>query len=103
MIELLAYLIIDGDNLRAGSLDLRLWGIDAPEISTPEGVAAKHVLIALTSGKTITCEPMGLGPYGRTIARCYADGADLGCVMVSSGYAFDWPKYSSGYYRECAN
>jgi endonuclease YncB( thermonuclease family) len=35
--------------------------------------------------------------YGRTVARCRADGRDLGTKMVRAGMALAFVRYSSAY------
>jgi hypothetical protein len=41
---------------------------------------------------------MNLDQYGRTVAACSADGADLGEWLVHNGLALDWPQFSKGRY-----
>lgn len=93
---------IDGDTIRAGDLHLRLWGIDAPELSHPSGAAARQALISLIAGQDLSCERKG-HDHGRLVARCVRDdGQDLACLMVAAGQAADWPRYSGGAYAPCA-
>jgi endonuclease YncB( thermonuclease family) len=40
-----------------------------------------------------------LDRYGRTVATCSVDGADLGEWLVRGGLALDWPQYSNGKYE----
>ena len=98
-----SYSITDGDTLRSGDTRIRLWGIDAPEAKRPGGFAATRHLERLTAGQVLTCMPVDTDRYGRTVARCaLPDGTDIACAMVAAGRARDWPKYSGGYYSECA-
>jgi endonuclease YncB( thermonuclease family) len=87
----------DGDTLRLAGQRIRLAGLDAPELDQkcldaeghewPCGIAAKKRLGALVTRTRIVCEPQDRDRYGRLIARCRANGADLGGQMVSEGLA----------------
>ena len=102
LIALTSYSITDGDTIRSGDLRLRIWGIDAPEKGRPGGQAATEALTGITAGQPLACEEMDVDRYGRTLARCILpDGRDIACEMVKAGHAWDWPKYSGGYYAAC--
>lgn len=104
----LAAEVIDGDGLRLDGESIRLWGIDAPEVGqdceAPGGVTldcgafAKGLLASLTSRGQVECETVDTDRYGRTVARCYVDGLDLGSMMVAAGWALDFERYSGGFY-----
>jgi endonuclease YncB( thermonuclease family) len=98
--------VIDGDSLRAGNDNIRLIGIDAPELRQSCrdehgrewtcGRAAKARLAALIGGAEVACTARGHDRYGRTLAVCSAgDIADLGETLVREGYAVDY--YQGGY------
>src|SRR5438046_7903644 len=66
---------IDGDSLMVGSSEIRLHGIDAPELTqtcTRDGqpwscgTAAADQLSKLIAGQPVTCVSMGQDRYGRT-------------------------------------
>ncbi len=93
--------IVDGDTLIIQKTQIRLFGIDAPELNHPFGKNAKWALVNLCKGKKIRAEITARDDYGRTVAHCYLDdGRDLSAEMVSLGLAIDWPKFSNGKYRE---
>ncbi len=105
------FTVVDGDTLIVAGVRIRLWGIDAPEIAQlcqnaegadwQCGLAAKQFLETAVSGSTLVCERRAEDRYGRTVAVCkYGADFDVAAVMVSNGYALDWPKYSGGAYRE---
>lgn len=95
----LAY-VVDGDTLVIKKSQIRLFGIDAPELNHPYGQKAKWALVSLCKGKTVQAKIIEQDDYGRTVARCYlADGRDLSAEMVKLGLAIDWPKFSDGEYR----
>lgn len=96
--------VIDGDTFDREPYRYRLWGIDAPESAYvcpdgyPAGREATRVLGALLSNSQVSCEDMGRDRYGRVVARCFAHGQDIAAIMVREGFAWDWPRYSRGYY-----
>jgi endonuclease YncB( thermonuclease family) len=89
--------VVDGDTLRIGGTRIRLTGLDAPEIdqtcSDGQGVSwacgreARGFVVALVAHRAVDCQGSGVDRYGRTLARCSADGADLGAQIVSAGWA----------------
>ncbi|MDD9922255.1 MAG: thermonuclease family protein [Boseongicola sp.] len=92
--------IVDGDTLRIKNIQVRLFGIDAPELNHPYGRKAMWALRGLCKGKIVRAEITDEDKYGRTVACCFLpDGRDLSAEMVSRGWAIDWPKYSGGKYR----
>lgn len=99
--------VIDGDGIELNGVDYRLWGVDAPEkaqecerggLPYPCGQDAKDALTALVKGKAVICETLYLDRYKRPVARCEADGLDLGSAMVRQGWAIDYRRFSKGYY-----
>ena len=92
--------VIDGDSLVINKTQVRLHGIDAPEINHPYGKKAKWAMVTLCKGQTISAEILAEDDHGRTVARCrLADGRDLSAELVKLGLAIDWPKFSGGEYR----
>jgi endonuclease YncB( thermonuclease family) len=100
--------IIDGDTLEIHGTRIRLWGIDAPEssqlcrgedsIQYRCGARAANDLDAFITRRVVTCAPVSMDQYGRTVASCTVDGVDLGDWLVRNGFALDWPQYSKGRY-----
>lgn len=92
--------VVDGDTLVIQKTQIRLFGIDAPEMNHPYGNKAKWALVSLCKGHAVRAEIAEKDDYGRTVARCYLqDGRDLSAEMVRLGLAIDWPKFSGGIYR----
>lgn len=92
--------VTDGDTIVIRKTQIRLFGIDAPEIDHPFGKKAKWALVYLCKGQTVRAEVAEQDAHGRTVARCYLqDGRDLSAEMVKLGLAIDWPKFSGGKYR----
>lgn len=92
--------IIDGDSLVIRKTQVRLFGVDAPEMNHPYGQKAKWALVKLCKGQTVTATIIECDAHGRTVAKCRLnDGRDLSAEMVKLGLAIDWPKFSGGIYR----
>ena len=102
MIEILAAYIIDGDTFAVGRDRYRLWGIDAPEITSTQGRRAAGQLADLMNQGPWYCIPKAQDKYGRTVVQCLdAQGADLGCTLISRRAAEEWTYFSGGYYQSC--
>lgn len=92
--------VVDGDTLTIQNTQVRLFGIDAPELDHPYGKNAKGALLSLCKGYDVRAEIITQDAHGRTVARCsLADGRDLSAEMVKLGLAIDWAKFSNGAYR----
>lgn len=93
--------VVDGDTIKIKKCQIRLFGIDAPELNHPYGKKAKSALISLCMGQDVKAVVTEMDAYGRTVAKCFlADGRDLSAEMVKLGLAIDWPKFSGGFYRD---
>lgn len=91
--------VIDGDTIVIKKMQIRLFGVDAPELEHPFGKKAKWALVKLCKGQTVHAQVLEKDDYGRTVAKCWLpDGRDLSAEMVRLGMAIDWPKYSGGKY-----
>lgn len=91
--------VYDGDTFYFDHQGARLWGIDAPELSTPEGKAAAAAMRRLVGGRGVVCQDTGERSYNRAVAICHSSkGRDLAAALVRAGYAVDWPKFSQGAY-----
>ena len=70
----------DGDSFTARRADtgqtveLRLYGVDAPENGQPYGQASRRSLLAMTEGKILTVSPVENDRYGRVVAVVFAAG-----------------------------
>lgn len=102
--------VVDGDTLDVGGERVRLFGIDAPELDQtctwPDGRrwdcgkwSAREVR-RLYDGRRALCERIETDRYGRTVARCRVEGRDMGAVLVSSGLATAFLRYSNDYLDE---
>lgn len=103
---------VDGDTIKVGRFSIRLVGIDAPEISQncqdrkgrkyPCGKKAKFRLQSLMKKGSLYCQRRGGDGMGRELAECWVLGknrsiTNLNEVMVMSGWALAFTKYSEEY------
>jgi len=101
--------VIDGDTLEIHGTHIRLWGIDALESSQlcrgedssqyRCGAQTANDLSTYIARRPVNCVPLSLDRYGRTVATCSVDGADLGEWLVRNGLALDWLQYSKARYN----
>ena len=96
----------DGDSLMVGNVEVRLYGIDAPEMgqsckrdgeSWDCGAAAADALSKLVSGRSVMCWSHGVDDYGRTLAKCSANRVDVNEALVAGGHAVAFRKYATDY------
>jgi endonuclease YncB( thermonuclease family) len=98
---------VDGDSLRRGDVELRLHGIDAPELhqecQRADGEAyacgreARSHLAKLVAGVDLTCVVFETDRYGRQVATCSAGNIDINAEMVRSGWATAYARHGSDY------
>lgn len=101
--------VIDGDTLEIQDRRIRLWGVDAPEggqtCETAEGgtwrcgQAAANRLDAHLRDRVVSCFEEDTDRYGRMVARCEVDGADVGAWLVRQGLAVRYARYAGDAYR----
>jgi endonuclease YncB( thermonuclease family) len=84
--------IIDGDTLEIHGTRIRLWGIDAPESTSCRGddslqyrcgAKAANDLDAFIGRRPVSCIPISLDQYGRTVATFKAQVRRRPSVMRS--------------------
>ncbi|MBH0190838.1 MAG: hypothetical protein HP492_03525 [Nitrospira sp.] len=78
---------VDGDTIRAGPDRIRLRGIDTPELSEPEGEAAKQRLAELLRNGIVRIVPQGRDVYDRLIADVFVDGQNVAEILKREGFA----------------
>jgi len=92
--------VVDGDTVDIDGVRVRVLPIDTPETWEPRcaaeldlGLKAKDRLKQLLAGVVVTYEidvKAGRDPYRRTLARVYADGKDVGEILMAEGLAVKW-------------
>ncbi len=93
--------IHDGDSLilhmaDGRELEVRLFGIDAPERRQPWSRRSRQALSALVQGRRVRLAPVTEDSYGRTVAVLYTlpDGLDVNREMIRQGNAWVYRRYS---------
>ena len=93
--------VYDGDSLlvvtEAGEeLDVRVFGIDAPERHQPWSRRARAAMKGMLEGRAVRLEPVTVDAYGRTVARVLRaeDALDVGLEMVRAGHAWVYERYT---------
>lgn len=104
--------IIDSDGLYVTASnghieEIRLYGIDGPEWSQTcydtygvEYACGRDAAIKLQSelnGKTVKCKGQSRDRYGRLVAICKHNSADIAERLVREGRAWAWSRYSKKY------
>jgi len=90
--------VIDGDTLAFGNTRVRIFGIDAPEMSQQQGPVSREYLAAMLANREIVVRPISKDRYGRIVARVsMPDGTDIGKAMVAQGYALAYTRYGRDY------
>jgi endonuclease YncB( thermonuclease family) len=67
-------------------IKVRLRGIDAPEIGTPDGFEAAQRLASLLREGAVTIVPVSHDVYGRTVADVFLNGQNLADLLTAEGY-----------------
>ncbi|MDC9700749.1 MAG: thermonuclease family protein [Alphaproteobacteria bacterium] len=94
--------IVDGDSLEIYEKEIRLYGIDAPEMDQWCGIDgeyscghdAKRALIQMIADNPVRCEDLGRDNYDRILAICYVNDVNLNAVLVREGWALAYQRYS---------
>ncbi len=104
------YRVVDGDTLYFNGVNLRLSGIDTPELKQVCkdsagkfyncGETAKRTLEDAIKGDNVYCTVDGKDRFNRIISTCYVDGIDINAMMVYLGQAVAYRRYSELYILE---
>jgi endonuclease YncB( thermonuclease family) len=75
----------------------------SPYCATMRHAQAKPIVERLILRRRLTCVPHARS-YARIVATCtFQNGTDVGCSIVATGAAVEWPKYRVRYrLRGCA-
>lgn len=104
--------VIDGDTLEVNGQRIRLWGIDAFEASQvcqteshsySCGRAATQTMEELVRNQHVRCLQKDIDRYKRVVAQCFVGTTDIGRALVLRGWAFDYTRYSGGFYKDVEN
>ncbi len=97
--------VTDGDSLwleplsPGAPVELRLEGIDAPEICQAWGPEAKQALADLVLGRQVSVKTSGRDTHGRTLGTVYLGTQNINKTLVQEGHAWSTRyKYDRGPY-----
>jgi len=80
----------DGDTVKVlinnKQVKIRLFAIDAPEVSQDFGTKSREELKSLVYKKDVTVETKGIDQYGRTLGVIYLDDKDINLEMLKRGF-----------------
>lgn len=101
--------VVDGDSLYLVGVQrqIRLWGVDAPELKKPGYYAARNALMKKVKGKRLRCVTQDHDRYGRIVARCFMAATkgmpvlDVNEWMLKSGTAKEYCYFTKGYFGYC--
>lgn len=88
--------VTDGDTVwvslggRQQAIDVRIAGIDAPEICQNYGRASAAALLGLLQHKTVSVTGRARDKYGRMVAKISLNDQDVGAWLVENGHAWSY-------------
>lgn len=89
--------VVDGDSLvvrRSGkAMEVRLWGIDAPEYDQPDSVPAKNALKRMAVGQEGALYIKYRDRYGRYVSLLKIDDLNVNEEMVAAGHCWVYIRY----------
>jgi endonuclease YncB( thermonuclease family) len=92
-------IVKDGDSLVVDRVEVRLWGIDAPELHQtcqkssgpyPCGIEARQALRDLVRGRMISCRQIDTDRYGRAVSICKTDAGEINRSLLDQGWAITY-------------
>ena len=89
----------DGDSLMVERADvkrtseIRLAGIDAPELAQPWGIQSRSALRRMVQGQTVRVEVTDRDRYGRLVARVWRGRTYVNAAMAEQGHAWAFSRY----------
>ena len=99
--------VVDGDRIAVAGVEVRLYGIDAPELEQACqtrtgrqyacGQQARAMLTRLVDTVDITCYTYAPLQDGSVTGRCFRGNRDIGGLMVELGWAFAMPGLTTRY------
>jgi endonuclease YncB( thermonuclease family) len=92
--------VINGDTVKFlnnyhQQFEVRLEGVDAPELDQQHGAKAKEALAGMVLGKEIVLGKTGVDRYGRVLGFVLLGPVDVGLQMLEDGWAWHFKKYNS--------
>jgi endonuclease YncB( thermonuclease family) len=86
--------VYDGDTIKIGSTNIRLDGIDAPELAQTYGIQSRDNLRSLVNGQTVTVYYSKIDKYGRTVGSVFNNSCvNVNLQQVRTGSAWHYKQY----------
>ncbi len=89
--------VIDGDSIKVQSakekIEIRLYGIDAPEYDQPFAAHSKKYVKKKLQGKNVEIVPVDTDRYGRLVAIVRRGDKIINEQLLDQGLAWYYPKY----------
>jgi len=90
--------VSDGDTIsvmhEGKAEEIKLYGIDCPEMEQPFGMRAKQFTSDMVFGKVVVIKAVTRDSDGKTVAWVFADGKILNAELVRVGLAWQYKQYS---------
>jgi endonuclease YncB( thermonuclease family) len=89
----------DGDSIMLARSDVkrtsevRLAGIDAPELGQPWGIQARTALRRMVGGEQVVAQVTDRDRYGRLVARVWKGRTYVNAAMTEGGHAWAFDRY----------
>ncbi|MSP20022.1 MAG: thermonuclease family protein [Alphaproteobacteria bacterium] len=97
--------VVDGDTMRVGLAVIRLWGVDAPEITscraatepmkpfcgTAQAETSRTSLERIIGTVEVRCTEVTRDSFGQMMGECFAGRTNIGLEQIRSGNAVAWP------------
>jgi endonuclease YncB( thermonuclease family) len=94
--------VIDGDTydimINSNIVRVRMYGIDCPEKKQDYGLNAKSFAESMLLNKDVKLDISSKDLYGRSICKLYLGDIYFNKLMIDSGYAWHYAKYSKDKY-----
>jgi len=92
--------VYDGDSFKMnvdgrGVVEVRLYGIDAPEKGQPGGRMALKAAIKLLKNKTVRVVKVDIDKYKRVVGKVYLGKLYVNLWLLNNGYAWHFKFFSS--------
>lgn len=91
--------VADGDSIEVKDsrriIKIRLYGIDAPELSQVHGPEARAWLAARILNKTVRVERLDIDQYNRVVGLVFLDDRVINQELVAAGQAWVYNRYCS--------
>jgi len=89
--------VIDGDSLVISNsgekIEVRLYGIDAPEYRQPFSNTSRNFVRKKLLGKNVLVEPVTVDKYKRKVSIVYHNGTSINHELIKEGLAWVYPRY----------